>query len=155
MTDIIKKFFRYRFGFDIFALILFLLIMAPNFIWSFIEAPNDVLRVESITKVADIIASVFQILMIISMCFFINKASQKIGFSALIIACLINLLLYYTCWVFYYVGITHNIVIIGLTIFPCIAFLTYSVDRKNIIALLFTLVFMSCHIVFAIINFII
>ena len=69
--------------------------MAPNIIWSFIEASNDVLRIESITKVADAIASISQILMIISLCFFINKASQKIRLSALIIACLINLLLYY------------------------------------------------------------
>ena len=155
MKNLIKTHLRYRFGFDIFALILFLLIMAPNIIWSFIEAPNDVLRVESITKVADTIASISQILMIISLCFFINKASQKIRLSALIIACLINILLYYICWIFYYVGITHNIVIIGLTIFPCIAFLTYSVDRKNIVSLLFTLIFMSCHIIFAVVNFIV
>ena len=52
MNNLIKKHLRYRFGFDIFAFILFLLIMAPNIIWSFLEAPNDVLRVESVTKVA-------------------------------------------------------------------------------------------------------
>ncbi len=63
MNNLIKTHLRYRFGFDIFALILFLLIMAPNIIWSFIEAPNDVLRVESVTKVAIRIASISYVFM--------------------------------------------------------------------------------------------
>ena len=63
MNNLIKKHLRYRFGFDIFAFILFLLIMAPNIIWSFLEAPNDVLWVESVTKVAIRIASISYVFM--------------------------------------------------------------------------------------------
>lgn len=44
---------KYKIGFDIFGLILFLLIMIPNIIWFSIPAPNDILRNESITPVID------------------------------------------------------------------------------------------------------
>lgn len=33
---------KYRFGFDFWGLILFLLVMVPNFIWFAVPAPNDV-----------------------------------------------------------------------------------------------------------------
>ena len=34
---------KYRIGFDIFVLLLFLLIMIPNFIWFTVLVPNDIL----------------------------------------------------------------------------------------------------------------
>ena len=40
---------NYRIGFDWIGLILFLIIMIPNFIWFVVPAPNDVLRTESVT----------------------------------------------------------------------------------------------------------
>jgi hypothetical protein len=43
----------YRFGFDIWGLLLFLLVMLPNFIWFAVPAPNDVLRAESVTPITD------------------------------------------------------------------------------------------------------
>ena len=46
---------RYRFGFDFWGLLLFLLVMAPSFIWFAVPAPNDILRAESVTPVVDII----------------------------------------------------------------------------------------------------
>ena len=55
---------KYKFGFDIWGLILFLVIMLPNFIWFAVPAPNDILRVESVTKVADAIGSVCQVVRI-------------------------------------------------------------------------------------------
>ena len=41
---------KYKMGFDIWALVLFVVIMIPNIIWFAIPAPNDILRTESITK---------------------------------------------------------------------------------------------------------
>ena len=56
---------EYKFGFNIYGLLLFLIIMIPNFIWFAVPAPNDVLRTESVTEVIDTIASVCQVLMVI------------------------------------------------------------------------------------------
>ncbi len=47
---------EYKFGFNIYGLLLFLIIMIPNFIWFAVPAPNDVLRTESVTEVIDTIA---------------------------------------------------------------------------------------------------
>ena len=63
---------KYKLSFDIWGLLLFLIIMIPNFIWFSIPAPNDVLRADSITEVADTIASICQVLMIIALCIFVN-----------------------------------------------------------------------------------
>ena len=46
---------KYKIGFDIWGLIIFIIIMIPNFIWFAVPAPNDILRGESITKTVDVI----------------------------------------------------------------------------------------------------
>ncbi len=46
---------QYRFGFDPWGLLLFLLVMLPNFIWFAVPAPDDILRVDSATPVVDAI----------------------------------------------------------------------------------------------------
>ncbi|MGN1276805.1 MAG: hypothetical protein ACI4UK_07440, partial [Floccifex sp.] len=63
---------KYRFGFDVWALVLFFIIMILNFIWFAVPAPNDILRGESITKTIDVIASICQVLMVMSLCIFIH-----------------------------------------------------------------------------------
>ncbi len=69
MNLVLKEF---KFGFNIYGLLLFLIIMIPNFIWFAVPAPNDVLRTESVTEVIDTIASVCQVLMVISFVYFCN-----------------------------------------------------------------------------------
>ena len=59
---------KYKIGFDIWGLIIFIVIMIPNFIWFAVPAPNDILRGESITKTVDGIASICQVLMIMLLC---------------------------------------------------------------------------------------
>lgn len=49
---------KYKLGFDIWGLLLFLIIMIPNFIWFVMPTPNDILRGESVTNNFDMIASV-------------------------------------------------------------------------------------------------
>lgn len=143
---------KYRFGFDIWGLALFFLIMIPNFIWFAIPAPHDILRVESITPIVDTIA---QVIMIICLCIFKNKEKEKIRKTNLIITVIACCLLYFLCWVLYYLGITNAGIILGLTIFPCLAFLLYSLERKNMIAFVPALVFMICHLIYAIVNYIV
>ena len=42
---------------DVSGLLLFLIIMIPNFIWFAVPAPNDILRTDSITGTFDTVAS--------------------------------------------------------------------------------------------------
>ena len=149
-----KLFNKYRFGFDVWGLILFLLVMFPNFIWFAFPAPNDVLRSESVTPITDAIASVCQVLTIACLCFVINKERSKLRFSPLVIVAVICVVVYYLGWVLYYTGIASNWVILMLTIPPCLAFIFFAVDRKNLPAVLFATVFAMCHFVFAVVNFI-
>lgn len=146
---------KYRFGFDIWGLLLFIVIMIPNFIWFGLPAPNDILRADSVTEVFDTIASVCQVLMIISLCILINKERKRLSVTPLIAAVIICCLLYFASWVFYYTGITNTIVILGLTLPPCLAFLFFAIDRKNIIAVVPILLFTICHLIYATVNYII
>lgn len=149
-----KLFHKYKFGFDVSGLILFLLVMLPNFIWFAVPAPNDVLRSESATPIIDIIASVCQVLTVACLCFVINKERSKLRFSLLVIAAVICIVAYYIGWGLYYSGIASDGVILMLTIPPCLAFILFAADRKNLPAVLFATGFAVCHLIFAIMNFI-
>lgn len=99
---------KYTLGFDIWGLIIFLIIMIPNFIWFAVPAPNDILRAD-----------------------------------------------YFISWIFYYMGMTNAIVILGLTIPPCLAFLFFAIDRKNMVAVIPISIFAICHLIYGVTNFII
>ena len=144
----------YRFGFDVWGLIFFLMVMLPNFIWFAVPAPNDVLRAESVTPVVDIVASVCQVLTVASLCFVINKERGKLRFSLLVIATMVCVIVYYMGWLLYYTGIVNVWVILLLTISPCMAFILFAADRKNLPAVVFATAFAVCHLIFAIMNFI-
>lgn len=149
----IKK--NYKFGFDSWGLILFLVIMIPNFIWFAVPASNDILRTESVTKVVDAIGSVCQVAMVAALCAIVHKERKKLGITPLIPAVILCCLLYYFCWILYYKGITNAAVILGMTVMPCLSFLFFALDRKNWIALIPTFGFTVCHVVFGVVNFVI
>ena len=146
---------KYRFGFDVWALVLFFIIMIPNFIWFAVPAPNDILRGESITKTVDVIASICQVLMVMSLCIFIHQDRKKISITRFIMTTVICCLLYFLCWILYYFGVTNAVFILGLTIFPCLAFLFFAIDRKNMIAVIPASIFMVCHLIYGMVNYII
>lgn len=145
---------KYKIGFDIWGLVLFLIIMIPNLIWFAVPAPNDILRTESKTEIIDTIASVFQVIMVGSLCVIINKEREKIRLSPLIICAIVCCLIYFSCWVLYYNEIVNAAVIILLEIPPCAAFLFFALDRKNYIAVTPIIIFAACHLTFGIVNFI-
>ena len=145
---------QYRFGFDPWGLILFLQVMLPNFIWFAVPAPNDILRADSATPVVDAIGSVFQVLTVACLCFVIHKDRSKLRFSPLIIATIVCVAIYYIGWVLYFTANVSPIVILLLTVPPCLAFILFSIDRKNLPAILFATVFAVCHLVFAVVNFV-
>ena len=145
---------QYRFGFDPWGLLLFLLVMLSNFIWFAVPAPDDILRADSVTPVVDAIGSVFQVLTVACLCFVIHKSSSKLRFSPLIIAIIICVAIYYIGWALYYTANVSPIVILLLTVPPCLAFLLFAIDRKNLPAVIFATVFAVCHLVFGVVNFV-
>lgn len=146
---------KYRLSFDVWGLLLFLIIMMPNFIWFVLPAPNDILRANSITEMFDAVASVCQVLMIFALCFFRNIESKKMYVSHYIMIVIGCCLLYFASWLVYYAGIVNAIVVLGLTIPPCLAFLFFAIDRKNAVAILPISVFAIFHLVYGVVNFII
>lgn len=146
---------KYRFCFDIWSFLLFLIIMIPNFIWFAVPAPNDSLRTDSVTQMFDAVASICQVLMIIILCIFRNRECKKISISPFIVTVIVCCLLYFTSWIVYYIGIVNVAVILGLTIPPCLAFLFFAIDRKNKIAIIPILIFTVCHLIYGVANFMI
>lgn len=146
---------KYKLSFEIWALLLFLIIMIPNFIWFAVPTPNDVLRADSVTEMIDTIASICQVLMVIALCIFMNKKSCKFHITPLIIVVVICCLLYFVSWISYYAGIVNIVVILGLTITPCLAFMLFAIDRKNMIAVVPISIFTLCHLIYGVVNFII
>ena len=145
---------KYRFGFDIMGLVLFLIVMIPNFIWFAVPAQNDILRNESVTALVDTIGSICQVLFVSFLCVIINKEKNKLHFSPLIILTVICIILYFTGWILYYNGITNSLVIIILTLSPCLAFIFFALDRKNIIAVVPAVCFTICHLIYGVVNFV-
>lgn len=146
---------KYRFHFDIWGLLFFLIIMIPNFIWFAVPAPNDVLRMDSVTETIDMAASICQVWMVIMLCFFTNRESEKIRISPLMISVIICCFLYFISWVVYYIGVANTVVVLGLTILPCLAFLMFAIDRKNRMAMIPISIFTVCHLIYGMVNFII
>lgn len=146
---------NYKLTFDPWCLILFLIIMIPNLIWFIIPAPNDILRISSTAEVFDILSSIFQVLMLITLCFFKNTKSEAIRLSSFIIAASVCCLLYFGSWILYYSGIVNSFIILSLASLPCLAFLLFDIDRKNWLALIPILIFSTCHIISGLINFVI
>ncbi len=144
---------RYRFGFDIWGLLLFLVVMLPNFIWFAVPASDDILRTESITPVVDIIGSVFQVLTVACLCFVIRKERSEFRFSPLVVAATACIAAYYIGWLLYYAGITAPWVILLLTLPSCLSFILFAADRKNLPAVVSAAGFMVCHCIFGVVNY--
>lgn len=145
---------RYRFGFDPWGLLLFLLVMLPNFIWFAVPAPNDILRAESVTPMVDAIGSVFQVLTVACLSFVIRKERRKLRFSLLVVATIVCVLVYYIGWMLYYSGITSACIILLLTLPPCLAFILFAIDRKHQPAVVSAAGFTVCHLIFGVLNFV-
>ena len=146
---------KYKIGFDWIGLLLFLVIMIPNIIWFVVPAPDDVLRTESVTGIIDSIASVCQVLMVASLCLTLNRNTPEPKVTGTIITVIACIFLYYICWLCYYQGNADKAVLMGLTVLPCAAFLLYSYERRNIITAFFAGIFSVCHLIYAVVNYII
>jgi len=143
---------KYKLSFDIWAILLVLTVMLPNFIWFAVPAPHDILRENSVTETIDTIASVCQALFIAALCLVVNQDRRVLRLTPLICGCIG---LYYAGWVLYYLGYTSPPVILLLTVPPCLSFLLFAIGRKNLIAVPPVVVFTVCHLIYSVVNFII
>lgn len=146
---------NYSLGFDICGLLLFLAVMLPNFVWFAVPAANDVLRNGSVTPHVDMIASVFQIVMVAALCIVINKHRRKPMAKAALRGIVILIVLYYLGWLLYYAGNISAVIIMDLCIAPCFTFVLFSFSRKNAAALISASAFMVCHVLYAVMNFVV
>jgi CHASE2 domain-containing sensor protein len=147
---------KYQFGFCGWGLLLFFLIMVPNFIWFLVPAPHDILRQDSMTPLIDTIASICQVIMIAAITLLVRRDVQKVTMgSKWLWFCVAAILGYFICWGGYYLGYTNDFVLISLSILPCIAFLTFEVERKNWIAIIPTLAFTVLHTIYCLVNFVV
>lgn len=146
---------KYRMGFDLWGLLLFLAIMLPNVIWFLVPAPVDILRNPSVTPAIDTAASVFQVIMVAAICMLRNDIYRKpmgMGWRGGIVAAV---LFYFAGWVFYYAGVVNALVIMDLCIAPCAAFILFALARRNAVAFAADVVFILCHGYYGIVNFVI
>lgn len=146
---------KYKISFDIWGALLFLLIMVPTFIWSAVPAPNDILRGESATEFLDAIASVCQVIFAAALCAVVNRERPALRLTPVICGCIGSGVIYYAGWILYYLGFTSPIVILLLTVPPCLAFLLFAVDRRNFIAVIPIAIFSVCHLIYGVVNFMI
>ncbi|MGM9579023.1 MAG: hypothetical protein ACI3VS_06510 [Evtepia sp.] len=145
---------NYKPGFDLGGLLLFLVIMLPNFLWFALPAPNDVLRVSSVTPTADRVGQVFQVLMVAALCVLRNTSRKQPMPNLYKAAVVLAVLFYFSGWLLYYAGVTSAAVILLLCLAPCMAFLLFSLARKNAAALLAASLFLLCHLTYGVMNFI-
>lgn len=146
---------KYRFGFDVWGLVLFFIIMIPNFIWFAVPAENDVLRTESITPVIDMIASIAQVTMIITLCIIKRSDNDKPGKRSLLLIIVLLVVLYGLGWIAYYMGNIGLLIILDLCIAPSLAFIVFAIYRRNYPPLILAMIFTVCHVIFGVVNFII
>lgn len=137
---------NYKIGLSIWGVILFLIIMLPNLIWSAVPAPDDVLRHVSQTGTVDVIASVCQVLFVAALCALVHRDAGPLRPTPPIAGAICCVGLYYVGWVLYYAGFTGPLTVFLLTAPPCGAFLLFALDRKNDIALVPAVVFTLCHL---------
>lgn len=145
---------KYRLGFDIGGLALFIMMMLPNLIWSLKPAPNDILRGESVTAAIDTAGSICQALFVVMMCVVVNKSAEKARVTKLKMLTFICAALYFCGWILYYNSVVNAPVILLLTLPPCMAFIFYLLGRKNWIALIPAGIFTYCHLIYGVVNFI-
>lgn len=145
---------RYRFGLEPWALLLFALIMLPNILWAFMPAPDDVLRVESLTPVTDMLASAAQAVTIAALVLLRHERRPQTVRSGMCAASALCLLGYWLAWALYYQGVTNAAVILMMTLLPCAALLLFAINRRNLPAFMTGSVFTVCHCIFSMINFI-
>ncbi len=150
----VKKMKNYSFQFDRIGVLLFGILMLPTFFWTVFPAANDLLRVASKTPQIDFVAAIIQVVMVFIMCSLTkNKIKKNSHTNSMTYSTILCCLAYYISWLLYYRNITTPAVIMALTLFPSLAFLSYQFAKQNWLAVVPTLLFTALHCIHGIVNF--
>lgn len=72
------------------------------------------------------------------MCMLVHKDVNKLSLTLAVKGVILCVLIYFVYWIAYYTGVTNAVVILGLTLPPCIVFVLYgTVKRERIQCRLF------------------
>lgn len=146
---------NYRLGFDLWGLILFLITMIPTFVWMAFPPERDMLSAESVTPTIDAIGFILQVLFVAMLCFVVRKDGNRKPSATMTCAIVICVVLYFVGWILYYfTEQTPTLIILLLSIPPCLAFILIAIARRNIPALIPAVGFTVCHLIYATLNFI-
>jgi len=135
---------RYRVGFVWQGAALFALVMLPNILWELFLS-GDILHRPSVTPGLDIAMAVFQWLFVAAIC--LVRTDKADGFTGRSLTGPgAALLLYWGCWALYFDGAAAWPVLLGLTVFPCAAFLLFAAEQRNWAAFAPALCFAILHL---------
>lgn len=110
---------------------LFALVMLPNILWELLLS-GDILHQPSATPGLDTAMAVCQWLLVAALCLLsADKGGRSRAWGA---ASASAAALYWGCWALYFGGWAGRPVLLGLTVFPCAAFLLFAAGRRNWIA---------------------
>ena len=90
-----------------------------------------------------------------SPCFLINKTFHRPVEQRNLIGICTAVILYLFGWIFYFMGFTGPLVIITLSVSPCLAFLLFAWGRKNGFGVLFSFLFLILHTLRGILNYLV
>lgn len=118
----LRNFFKaYRVGFDLWAIVLFAIIMLPNIIA--LCVPEFQAGLNADTGALEITATVFQVLFVVLLVFIERKGEQRLNFrSPLVSVCGLAVLAYYIAWIFFFCFFLNAAVYLSLAIFPSAGF---------------------------------
>lgn len=144
---------RYYYSFDWKALIFIILMHIPSVLWAVLAGADDPLRVESLTTEFDIAGLIAEILMICSLIGLRSTREAEYPLLPVIVATILCAVAYYAGWGMYLMGHQGHLVITALAVSPCLALAGYSIFRRNHIALVLSVIFTMCHLIYAVVNF--
>lgn len=144
----------YRFKVDVGAVVLCAFALLPTLLWWIQPVSVRELGNVSCTPVVDDIGMAFQSVMMAALCLLDNRQAQY-RLDCMVRSGVVGmLLLYYTAWVFVYIGVFDALIVLLLSFPPCMAFVLYAWGRRNGLALLSSVAFLCCHVFSCIVNFI-
>ncbi len=138
---------KYRLGFSLRSLIFYLCQLLPNIIWWAHPPENDVLSANaSPHMVMNAAEHVFGVAMMAALVLIVRRDNVR-NHSAFLLAAILALLVYYVCWVMYYMGnVNPYMFVFGFALMPVAAFGTFGVWTGNYIMLAPLLVFAAFHL---------
>lgn len=148
------KFKNYKLGFDWRGLLMFLAFIGPFLIWIALPKLKPI-EIKSNTPINDIFEIVFNVLLVISITFIINKEAKLKTKKIYLYASLAPKLMYFISWGVAYFGVYHIVNALIICIIPSLDFLIFSLTRKNLPAFIFAAGFTICSTIFTVYNILI